>query len=630
VLLETAIRATAIGVLLGGVVVLDPLGSTPNLAALSWKGALISGPLLVPYVVAAWGLVAGLGLSGALLIRLGLPGERLLSAPILWTLAAGALLYGSLNETARVYHALEPYKVSLRAGIAVAVVILVGRGLFRRPRRLPRLLALERGLAVVGLLAFVGAGLYLRVPGATGQPVGDVASLAPRFEPEPAQILQSARQGERPRVLLLGLDGASWERIDRGIADGSLPTFARLVAGGIRAPLRTLVPTYSPAIWTTVVTGVPPVVHGIEEFYLMQVPRLRIENLRLRRAADWAEEALDGLGELRRVPVTSTLRRRKAIWNLADEAGLRAGVLGLWATWPPEPLQQGFVVSDHASLARRQEWIDRRKLSELDEPSTTHPQELEALLAPLQRPRDSITRQELGQFLPVDDALWEKFQATHRFSKGVDLSAFRSTHLNDAFFLTAARELWRERRPDLMVVYAKAIDELGHFFFEASVPEAPALGWSAGEIARFGRVVERAYAWTDRQIAPLVELVDRDKNTLLIVVSDHGWAREADGGYNHNDGPPGILILYGAGVCRSDCEPLDDPSVYDVAPTVLERLRLPISEELIGRPLVEGFRNPQPVVRTARYGGPLHVGQVVPSGIDAELTEKLDALGYLD
>jgi hypothetical protein len=447
-------------------------------------------------------------------------------------------------------------------------------------------------------------------------------------------------------VLLLGLDGASWDRIDRGIRAGSLPTFSRLVAGGVRAPLETVAPTYSPLIWTTIVTGVPPDAHGIRDFYLIQVPRLRLERLRLRRSADWAEEVLDAFGELRRVPVTSSLRRQKAIWNLADEAGMRTAVVGFWATWPPERLKHGSVVSDHTSLARRSEWLDRRRLSDFDE-TTTYPPSLERRLAPLQRSPDSVTREELAEFFPVSDAVWRRFEAARRFSKGVKLSAFRSTHLNDAFYLAAAQMLWDEEKPDLMVVYAKAIDELSHFFYEAGVPEAAALGWSAEEIARFGGTVDRTYAWMDRRIAPLVEAVDRDGRTLLVVVSDHGWAREADGGYNHNEGPPGILILYGAGVCRPRdpgatqagedhrpngraCASPRDPSIYDIAPTVLERLHLPLSEELTGRPLAEAFKRSHETVRVRRYGGPRHAVRAPASAVDRELQEKLEALGYAD
>ncbi|MEE8557628.1 MAG: alkaline phosphatase family protein [Myxococcota bacterium] len=589
----------------------------------------LAGTLLTIYVAGAWILWAGLSLVVAALDRLGLAGDRLVSAPVAWTLAGAILAHASLNETARVIRELEPIKVPLRVGIAGTALWLLVRWLLRPARTSRRTRGTERAVACVAIpaaLAAIGL-LMLRAPGST-PPVG-APPPGPRFEPEPAGSFQLGSDG-RPRVLLLGLDGASWDRIDRGIEAGSLPTFTKLVAGGLRAPLRSVVPSYSPRIWTSIVTGVGPEVHGIEDFYLLQLPRLGVERLSLRRAADWAEEVLDSLGELRRVPVTSTLRRQKAIWNLADEAGLRSGVLGLWATWPPERLTHGFVASDHASLARRTEWLHRRKVSGLEDEIATHPPELSDRLEGLQRSPDSVTRLELGQFMRVDDTVWREFESAERFSKGVKLSAFRSTHLNDAFFLGAAHQLWEEEQPDLLVVYAKAIDELSHFFYEAGVPEAPVLGWSAQEIRRYGRVVERTYAWTDRQIAPLVEAVDRDDNTLLIVVSDHGWARERDGGYNHNDGPPGILLLYGKGVCRLDCPPLRDPSVYDITPTILERLRLPLSEELVGRVLTEAFEDPNPVRRVARYGRPLHTATAVPSVIDAELDEKLQALGYLD
>jgi hypothetical protein len=414
------------------------------------------------------------------------------------------------------------------------------------------------------------------------------------------------------------------------VATGRLPTFERLLLGGRRAPLGTLYPTHSPLIWNTIATGVAPEEHGIEDFYMTQLPRLDVELLRIPQSLDLLEDSLDGLGELRRVPVTSSLRRRKAIWNLADEAGLRSAVIGFWASWPPEPLAHGVVVSDHASLAKRQEWLDRGKTSRFTSGSTTHPAGLEAELAPLQRSPDSVTREELARFLPVDDTLWREFQEVREFSKEVDLSAFRSSHLNDAFYFAAARRLWESQRPDLLFVYVKAVDELSHFFYEAGVPEAAQLGRSPEEIARYGGVVDRVYEWTDAELAPLVDAVDRDGDAVLVVVSDHGWEREPDGGYNHNFRPPGILLVYGAGVCAKQCPPIGDATVFDVAPTVLERLRLPLSEELRGRPLVEAFDEARPLVRVPQYGRPLGRARNVASDVDAELTEKLEALGYVE
>ena len=230
----------------------------------------------------------------------------------------------------------------------------------------------------------------------------------------------------------------------------------------------------------------------------------------------------------------------------------------------------------------------------------------------------------------MDQKVWSEFGEARSFSKQVTLSAFRSSHLNDAFFLTVALELWRERMPDLLVVYAKAIDELSHFFYNASIPEAAEFGWTEEEIRRYAGVVNSTYAWTDRQLAPLVDAVDRDGRTVLIVVSDHGWEKEPDGGYNHNDAPPGILIIYGAGVCQENCPALRDAGIFDIAPTILERLRLPISDELPGRPLLEAFTQPQEIKRVERYGARLNQARAAVSPIDSELTEKLDALGYME
>lgn len=626
------VRGSAIGALCGSLAAVAALRSTPEVLASPDAAFRVGGLIATVYVALAVAAALALWIVGRLVARLGAPGDRLTSGPVLWGLALGIAGLGVINEAAHGHGWIESFRVPLRLALGACALLLGVRGLARSARRRRLGTLVEGGLAALAGVAVVGGAAYFAAgPTGRGEPGEATAvSVAPRFEAEPAEVLAPV-PAPRPRVLLLGIDGASWDRIDAGIRAGSLPTFARLVERGVRGPLRTLRPTYSPAIWTTIVTGVSPPAHGIDDFYLFQLPRLGLERLRLPRAADLAEETLDALGELRRVPVTSTLRRRKAVWNLADEARLRTAVLGLWATWPPEPLTHGLVVSDHASVARRQEWLDRRKLSDADsDGATTHPASLERRLERFQRSPDSVTREELSEFLPVDDDTWNEFESARHFSKGVPLSAFRSTHLNDEFYLRSALALWRQERPDLMVAYVKAIDELGHFFYEAGVPESRALGWSPEDVARFAGVVDRAYAWTDRMIAPLVDAVERDPRALLVVVSDHGWAKEADGGYNHNDGPPGILILYGAGVCGASCPPLRDPSVFDVAPTLLERLGLPLSRELEGRPLTEAFEQANPVVRVARYGKPLHSAQAIPSEIDRALTEKLEALGYID
>lgn len=635
---EVGKRGAAIGVVYGIVAAAETVRITPALR--DGPGSVVPALELAALcicVFAAIGLAIGLavGLVGLLGRAAGLPAlQRLGSGRALWPVALLGIAFGTFNESVRGFPLLEEWRVAIRATLIALAVFALVRALLRDVRTSAVMRAIEATLVLLLLPAIAGCVLYAMkpLPKAAGDATtGGVIALAPRFAPEPAEALARTAEPGRPRVMLIGIDGASWDRIDRGIAEGRLPTFARLKREGITAPLGSLVPTYSPLIWTSMMTGVPGTEHGIEDFYLTQLTRLGVENFHLRRSFSPVRKVLDAAGELRFVPVTSSLRRRKAIWNLADEGGLRSAVIGLWATWPPEPLANGMVVSDHASLARQQEWLDRGKSNRRDAGVTTYPPELAARLADLQRTPDSVTREELASFVRVDDATWQEFEATRAFSKGVPLSVFRSSHLNDDFYAKSAAAIWNDgaNRPDLLVLYLRAVDELSHFFYDASAPHAAELGWSARDIARFGGVVDRIYEWTDRAIAPLVDEVLRDPNTLLMIVSDHGWEQEKDGRYNHNDAPPGILILAGAGVCKKDCPPLGDPTIYDVAPTLLARLRLPLSSQLVGHPLDAAFTDPVPVVTVTAYGGPQNESRAVSSEADGQMREKLEALGYV-
>lgn len=632
---EVVRRGVAIGVVFGAAAAAETLRITPALRdAASLRPAL---ELAALFVAGYAGIGVAVGLAAAGLATLGpRVGVRTLaqlgSARALWPLAFLGLAFVAVNESARSVDELDRHRHVARAAIVVLAGAALARACARPAPPGPRVGVLEPALALGIAPALVGVALYFSRPvprePSEGMTEG-VLALAPQFEAESAAALAPVRQAGRPRVLVIGVDGASWDRIERGIAAGRLPTLAKLRESGISAPLHSLEPTYSPLVWTSMMTGVTPPEHGIEDFYLMQLPRLGVQNLHIRRSFGVVRDALSRTGELRFVPVTSSLRRRKAIWNLADEAGLATAVIGLWATWPPEPLRHGVVVSDHASGARQREWMDRGKSSQRSAGTTTWPREWQERLAPLQRTPDSVDRDELAAFVDVDDATWAEFEATRQFSKGAPLSAFRSSHLNDAFYAAAAESIWQTQRPDLLILYLRAVDELSHFFYEAGVPEARALGWSDRDIARFGDVVDNAYAWTDATIAPLVDAALSEGQTLVAVVSDHGWEREASGGYDHNDAPPGILVLAGAGVCRDACPPLDAPSIYDVAPTLLARLGLPLSDELAGRPLDEAFATHRPVVHVAAYGRPRNEPRALASESDGVMRQKLEALGYL-
>jgi len=72
----------------------------------------------------------------------------------------------------------------------------------------------------------------------------------------------------RPRVLVLGLDGADWDVIDPLMEGGYLPTIAGLVRSGVRVdldcrPANLAYPCYCPPVWMSVATGQDFGRHGI-------------------------------------------------------------------------------------------------------------------------------------------------------------------------------------------------------------------------------------------------------------------------------------------------------------------------------------------------------------------------------
>jgi len=71
---------------------------------------------------------------------------------------------------------------------------------------------------------------------------------------------------DKPRVVLLGLDGADWTLIDPLIAQGRLPLFQELKQTGAWGSLRTITPAKSPVVWASIATGKKPEKPGVLDF----------------------------------------------------------------------------------------------------------------------------------------------------------------------------------------------------------------------------------------------------------------------------------------------------------------------------------------------------------------------------
>ena len=157
--------------------------------------------------------------------------------------------------------------------------------------------------------------------GDEGAKSGDAATASGDAAPADAAATPPTPEASHHHPLVLfGLDGGDWEAIHKLWEEGELGAFKTICDNGSCGELTSNLGS-SPAIWTTVATGVDPEVHGIRDFVT-------------------PTDAGD-------VPVNSTLRKVPAIWNILTDAGRKVSVAGWWATWPAEEIN-GKMIPDIA------------------------------------------------------------------------------------------------------------------------------------------------------------------------------------------------------------------------------------------------------------------------------------------
>lgn len=268
--------------------------------------------------------------------------------------------------------------------------------------------------------------------------------------PETGSARRGAQPGEsRPRFLVIGIDGGEWRVIRRLWAEGKLPHLKSLADRGASATLRTAYNS-SPVIWTTIATGVVPDVHGITDF-VVPTPQ----------------------GD---VPISSTLRKVPALWNMLTTARRRVGVFGWWGSWPAEEIN-GVVVTDRALF---------------DLPGRVSP--------------DSY----LPRFL--DDV-----QSARR-----DPGRFQTTlepELRDLALARSAGRLAQTEDLDLLLVYFRSVDIVSHN------------EWRYYEPSAFPPIDPAVLAAHRDRVPEIYEAVDEEIGRLLaacpgmnvVVLSDHGF-----------------------------------------------------------------------------------------------------------
>jgi predicted AlkP superfamily phosphohydrolase/phosphomutase len=65
------------------------------------------------------------------------------------------------------------------------------------------------------------------------------------------------------KIVLLGLDGATWRKLDEYVEKGLMPNFSSIIKNGSKSILNSTIPFTSNTAWTSIFTGTNPGKHGI-------------------------------------------------------------------------------------------------------------------------------------------------------------------------------------------------------------------------------------------------------------------------------------------------------------------------------------------------------------------------------
>lgn len=269
----------------------------------------------------------------------------------------------------------------------------------------------------------------------------------------------------KTRVLVLGLDGATWTLLDPLLAQNKLPTLGKLIENGSRSILRSCIQPSSEQAWSAFATGKQNGKFGLYGFYQRAKNSYALEY------------------------INASHRRAATLWRILSDRQKKCVVVNVPLTWPVEAIN-GAVVSGLMTPGLASQF--------------TYPPEL----------KDELLT-ELGEY--IIDVDIERGESGPTSLGELEARVKRMSELQ-----TRAFELLLDKNPDWdfgMLVH-RAPDILCHKFWRYQDPTHPL--YDENEAGEWSEVINNCFAYLDEYNARILEKY-ADENTTVIVLSDHGF-----------------------------------------------------------------------------------------------------------
>lgn len=264
---------------------------------------------------------------------------------------------------------------------------------------------------------------------------------------------------KNPRIVIIGLDGATFDVIKPMAERGWLPNLSRLMQEGVQGELQSTIHPITPQAWSTFLTGKNAGKHGIFDFTSRKEGTYDIEFLNASR------------------------RNGESMFLYLSGQGVKVGSVAVPFTYPPEPVN-GFMLSGFDAPAEDARAVYPKSIFE--EIRSRFGNYYIHLASPVGRTRD-------------EDKFWKDIQTEDR--NRTDISLYLLEHHPCDLFMTMYNNTDRVQHQYLTYQFLEDINNGG----ENNVRQ---------------NILTKTYEYVDQQLGRILEKLD--ENTMVFLMSDHG------------------------------------------------------------------------------------------------------------
>ena len=270
-----------------------------------------------------------------------------------------------------------------------------------------------------------------------------------------------------PGVLIIGLDGGTFDLIKPWADSGRLPVLAKLLKNGSHGYLRSTMPPMTFPAWNAFMTGKNPGKHGVFDFTEREDNSYRIKF------------------------TNASNRKTKTIWQILSEQGKSVALIGVPLTYPPEKLN-GIVISGFDAPGFN--------------PMSVYPPELYQQI-----------KKTVGEYIISPDI--SKYIDRGQIDKAIETIIFTLRQRTKVAEFIMKQKSW----DCFMIVFLES-DVVSHHFWKYHDHSSP--HHISLKNSRFHNPVFSVYEELDHAIGKLLSIAAED--TVTMIVSDHGFGGTGD------------------------------------------------------------------------------------------------------